>query len=88
MNLEDKNSQTCQLVVINQGLGNISERPKQHCIQTRDHCLRYLGVESGLGPKIKFVVLHSNFNFHLRSNLKTSTEVKALLGSKQHHDKA
>ena len=27
-----------------------------------------LGVESGLGPKIKFVVLHSNFNFYLRSN--------------------
>ena len=35
---------------------------KEHCIQTWGHYLSYLEVESGLGPKIKHVVLHSNFN--------------------------
>ena len=30
---EDKNVTTCQLAVADQGLGKISERPKQHCIQ-------------------------------------------------------
>ena len=58
MNLEDKMSQTYQLTAVNQGHGNISEGPKQHCIQTWDHYMRHLEVESGLGPKIKFVVLH------------------------------
>ena len=58
MNLEDKNVTTCQLAVVNQGFRNNLEGPKQHCIQTWGHCLRYLEVESGLGPKIKFVSLH------------------------------
>ena len=58
MNLEDKNVTTCQLVVVDQGLRKISERQKQHCIQTWDHYMRHLEVELGLGTKIKFVVLH------------------------------
>ena len=40
----------------------------EHYIQIWGHCLSHLGVESRLGLKIKFVVLHSTFNFYLRSN--------------------
>ena len=64
MNLEDKMSQTCHHAPTDWGLRKISEESKQHCIQTWDHYMRHLDVESGLGPNIKFVVLHSNFNFY------------------------
>ena len=64
MNLEDKNVTTCQPTVADQGLTKISESPKEHYIQSGGHCLSHLVVELGLGPKIKFVILHSNFNFY------------------------
>ena len=62
-------------------------RPKQHCIQTQDHYMRHLEVESGLGPKIKFVALHLKFNFYLRSNFITCFHTIIWPWSKQHHDK-
>jgi hypothetical protein len=39
------------------------------------HCLSHLGVESGLGPKIKFVVLHSNLNFIKGQSFITGTKI-------------
>ena len=44
--------------------------------------MRHLEVESGLGPKIKFVVLHSNFNFYVRSNFISGSETIASSWSK------
>ena len=61
--------------------------PKGHCIQTWGHCLSHLGVESGLGPKIKFVVIHLNYNFHLMSNMITWFHTIIWPWSRQHHDK-
>ena len=85
--LEDKNVTTCQLAIVNQGLRNILEGPKQHCIQTSDHCLSQLGVEIGLGPKIKFVLLHSNSNFYLRLNSMQALQTIGQHRSKPYHEK-
>ena len=62
-NLEDKNSQTCQLADVDQGQ-KILEGQKQHCIQIWGHYLRHLKVESGIGPKIKLVANKLNYNFY------------------------
>ena len=63
-NLEDKNSQTCQLAAVDQGLRKISDSLKEHCIQNWGHCLSHLDVELGLGPKIKLVANKLNYNFY------------------------
>ena len=49
--------------------------------------MRHLEVESGLGPKIKYVALHLNFKFYLRSNFISGPEIIVSSWSKQHHNK-
>ena len=61
--------------------------PKEHCIQTWGHCLSHLEVESGLGSKIKFVILHSNFHFYLRSNSMQAFQAVGQHRSKPYHEK-
>ena len=86
MNLEDKNLQTCQLAVVNRGQIFLRAQ-KEHFIQSGGHYLSHLEVESALGPKIKYVVLHSNLNFYERSNFISSPKIIISPWSKQHHDK-
>jgi hypothetical protein len=46
-----------------------------------------LKTNLGLGPKTKFVVLNSNYNFYERSNFISRKETIVLPRSKQHHKK-
>ena len=86
MNLEDKNVTTCQLAVVNQGLKNISEA-KTALHSDLKPLLEPLRVESGLGPKIKFILLHSNSNFYLRSNSMQAFQIVGQYRSKPYHEK-
>ena len=62
-------------------------RRKQHCIQTWGHYLSHLGVESGLGPKIKFVLPKQNCNFYLRSNSMQALQIVGQHRLKAYHEK-
>jgi hypothetical protein len=63
-------------------LSQICEVQKQQQIATLSLCLTHFEAELGYAPKIKFVLHKMNYNFCLRSNLITGTEVKLLLWSK------
>jgi len=69
------------------GLSQNSGLPKQHCIESCKHNLTMVGTKLALDHQTKFVVQKLNYNFYLRSNLRTSTEVRLVLWSMQQLDK-
>ena len=67
-----------------QGLRKICGSIRQQLIQSSSLCLTCLQDDLSLGPKTKFVLHNMDYNFYLRSNIRTSTQLIVLLWSKQH----
>ena len=68
---------------------NLEDKNVTTCqLNVVDQGLRKMSTyESGLGPKIKFVMLHSNFNFYFRSNSMQALQTIGQHRSKPYHEK-